>query len=130
MSFGEFVVDLLTSFTVFHEILSMPDGRRTLLLALAFFRAALGDGRRTFPAHLAALRAVFLIPARKFKRALADGAGLRLLRGHGASPPFAGQNERVRGGKNFSCVAPSIKIDAIFFFFAIVICINFCIYLR
>ena len=68
----------------------MPDGRRTLLLALAFFRAALGDGRRTFPAHLAALRAVFLIPARGFKRAFADGAGLRLLRGHGASPPFVG----------------------------------------
>ena len=108
----------------------MPDGRRTFLLALAFFRAALGDGRGTFPAHLAALRAVFLIPARGFKCALADGAGFRLLRGHGGSPPFAGQNTRVRGGKNFSCVAPSTKIDAIFFYFAIVICINFCIYLR
>ena len=68
----------------------MPDGRRTLLLALAFFRAALGDGRRTFPAHLAALRAVFLTVVRGVEWSLADGAGLRLLRGHGASPPFAG----------------------------------------
>ena len=98
MSFGEFVVDLLTSFTVFHEILSMPDGRRTLLLALAFFRAALGDGRRTFPAHLAALRAVFLTVVRGVEWSLADGAGLRLLRGHGASPPFAGLLREFVGG--------------------------------
>ena len=77
----------------------MPDGRRTLLLAFAFFRAALGDGG-TFPAHLAALQAVFLTVVRGVEWSLADGAGLRLLRGHGASPPFVGLLREFVGGKN------------------------------
>ena len=67
---------------------SMPDGRRTFLLALAFFISPLSLRARRALFDLPALGAVFLTVVRWLKWLVADFTQFRLVCGHGVSPPF------------------------------------------